>query len=204
MSCLHRLTLGGGDGVLHRGAVHLGDGVAVLHLHRDQLHLGRLDTVLSGHLATRVLHCCLHTGGHCSSRRSQHLGVSISLGEEWSRTRRSITENVHHILADRFILNLLSLHHLFLTDILSSGSALLGHQHIIGGHTVRSWSRGEWSKLRVSSGSSEAGGCQQTQRQKLKQEIFNPGLQKIIHCRPSILQYRAHLSHAPTFCKSIS
>ena len=37
---LHGLALGGGDGVLDRGAVHLGHGVAVLHLHRHQLDLG--------------------------------------------------------------------------------------------------------------------------------------------------------------------
>ena len=40
MGRLHSLALGGWDGVLHGGAVHLGDGVAVLHLHRDELDLG--------------------------------------------------------------------------------------------------------------------------------------------------------------------
>ena len=40
MGRLHSLALRGGDGVLHGGAVHLGDGVAVLHLHRDELDLG--------------------------------------------------------------------------------------------------------------------------------------------------------------------
>ena len=79
MGRLHSLALGGGDGVLHGGAVHLGDGVAVLHLHRDELDLGVIHlkrgkmmmmkqcwrcwrdistyTVLGGDLSAGVLHC---------------------------------------------------------------------------------------------------------------------------------------------------
>ena len=60
MGSLHCLALGGWDGVLYGGAVHLGDGVAVLHLHGDQLDLGVVDTVLGGDLAAGVL----HGGGH--------------------------------------------------------------------------------------------------------------------------------------------
>ena len=60
MGSLHCLALGGRDGVLYGGAVHLGDGVAVLHLHGDQLDLGVVDTVLGGDLAAGVL----HGGGH--------------------------------------------------------------------------------------------------------------------------------------------
>ena len=56
MGRLHSLALGGGDGVLHGGAVHLGDGVAVLHLHRDELDLGIINTVLGGDLPAGVLH----------------------------------------------------------------------------------------------------------------------------------------------------
>ena len=40
MGGLHSLALGDWDGVLHRGAVHLGHGVAVLHLDGDGLDLG--------------------------------------------------------------------------------------------------------------------------------------------------------------------
>ena len=48
MGGLHSLALGDWDGVLHRGAVHLGHGVAMLHLHRDELDLGiiNLKTIL--------------------------------------------------------------------------------------------------------------------------------------------------------------
>ena len=48
MGRLHSLALGGWDGVLHGGAVNLGDGMAVLHLHRDELDLGiiNLKTIL--------------------------------------------------------------------------------------------------------------------------------------------------------------
>ena len=60
MTGLHGLALGGGDRVLHGGAVHLGHGVAVLHLHRDQLDLGVVHAVLGSHLATRVAHRGLH------------------------------------------------------------------------------------------------------------------------------------------------
>ena len=60
MGGLHGLALGGGDGVLDGGAVHLGDGVAVLHLHRHQLDLGVIYAVLGRHLAARVLHHSLH------------------------------------------------------------------------------------------------------------------------------------------------
>ena len=60
MGGLHGLTLGGGDGVLHGGAVHLGDGVAVLHLHGDQLDLGVVDAVLGGDLPAGVLDGGLH------------------------------------------------------------------------------------------------------------------------------------------------
>ena len=48
MGRLHSLALGGWDGVLHGGAVNLGDGMAVLHLHRDELDLGiiNLETII--------------------------------------------------------------------------------------------------------------------------------------------------------------
>ena len=52
MGGLHWLTFGGGYGVLYRDTVHLGDGVAVLDLHGDELDLGVLNTVLGGDLAT--------------------------------------------------------------------------------------------------------------------------------------------------------
>ena len=60
MGRLHSLALGGGDGVLHGGAVHLGDGVAVLHLHGDELDLGVVDAVLGDDLTASVLDGGLH------------------------------------------------------------------------------------------------------------------------------------------------
>ena len=73
MGRLHSLALGGWDGVLHGGAVNLGDGMAVFHLHRDELDLGIINlkttvrthhshirsvtyTVLGGDLPAGVLH----------------------------------------------------------------------------------------------------------------------------------------------------
>ena len=57
---LNGLTLVGGDLVNDILAVDLGDGVAVLHLHGDGLHLGVVNTVLGGDLTAGVLHGGLH------------------------------------------------------------------------------------------------------------------------------------------------
>ena len=101
MGRLHSLALGGGDGVLHGGAVHLGDGVAVLHLHRDELDLGVIHlkrgkmmmmkqcwrcwrdistyTVLGGDLSAGVLHGGSDRVGHSVGGISQELSISIRL-----------------------------------------------------------------------------------------------------------------------------
>merc|ERR1719281_87261 len=71
MGGLHGLAGGLGDLVLNISAGHLGDGVAVLHLHGDQLHLGVVHAVLGGHLTAGVL----HSGGH-------RVGNSVGGGED--------------------------------------------------------------------------------------------------------------------------
>ena len=80
MGGLHSLALGDWDGVLHRGAVHLGHGVAMLHLHRDELDLGVVNTVLGGDLPAGVLHCGCHRVGHSVGWISQELSISLGLG----------------------------------------------------------------------------------------------------------------------------
>merc|ERR1719225_2459200 len=81
------LALGGGDLVGHIGAGHLGDGVAVLNLDGDGLHLGVVNAVLGGDLTAGVLDGGLqrvgnsvggHGGGSVGSvvvGSSQELGV---------------------------------------------------------------------------------------------------------------------------------
>ena len=61
---LHWLACGLGDLVLYWGAGDLGDGVAVLHLHRHQLDLGVVHAVLGGDLTTGVLDSCLDRVGY--------------------------------------------------------------------------------------------------------------------------------------------
>ena len=172
VSCFDWFTLGGWDWVLYWRTVHFGDGMAVLHLHRHQLHLGAFDAVLGGDFSARVLDSGLDTGGHCSGRGSQHLSLSLSLGKEGGGARgRGITQNVHDILADGLILYLLCLHHLSVADILRSWSASLCDKDIIASDTVWRWSRGvRCSKLRVGlcSRSSQTGASHQTQTQQLK------------------------------------
>ena len=53
---LHRLTGGLGDLVVNVGALDFGDNVTVLNLHWYKLHLRVVNTMLSGNLATCVLH----------------------------------------------------------------------------------------------------------------------------------------------------
>jgi len=61
---LHWLAGGLGDLVLDWGAGDLGDGVAVLHLDRDQLDLGVVNAVLSGDLTASMLHSSLDRVGY--------------------------------------------------------------------------------------------------------------------------------------------
>jgi len=158
MGGLHGLAGGLGDLVLNISAGHLGDGVAVLHLHGDQLHLGVVHAVLGGHLTAGVLHSGGHrvgnsvgnrgnssNGGNTSSigETSKVLGISLSLsftldngGGRGSDNSRAITDGVSDLLADLLVLNLLSVYSLLGADILGRGGADLGGEDLLLSHTV--------------------------------------------------------------------
>merc|ERR1712123_521861 len=159
MGGLHWLTGGLGDLVLNVRAGHLGDGVAVLNLDRDQLDLGVVDTVLSGDGSAGVLHCGGHrvgnsmgdrqSNGGMGDKRSSSMGegvgserktskvLSISISISFSFTfvdsmgKRTVTDVVNNLLADLLILNLLSLDGLFGADVLSGGCADLGDEDLL-------------------------------------------------------------------------
>merc|ERR1712123_426103 len=148
MGGLHWLTGGLGDLVLNVRAGHLGDGVAVLNLDRDQLDLGVVDTVLGGDSSAGVLHCGGRRVGNSVGGRQSNGGNSVgkwgsSVGETSkvlsisisfsftfvdSMGKRSVTDVVNILLADLLVLNLLSLDGLFGADVLSGGCADLGDE----------------------------------------------------------------------------
>merc|ERR1719242_752240 len=181
---LHCLALGGGDGVLYGGAVHLGDGVTVLHLHWDQLDLGVVDTVLGGDLAAGVLHGGLHRVsygvGGVTEELSVSLRVSLSLSLSLSKavsvvswSHRGVTDDVHHVNAERLVLDLLRLDGLCLADVLSPGYAGLSDQQLVARHTVGG-GHGEGCgepklgvRIRLRCGGSQGGGDKETQAQIL-------------------------------------
>merc|ERR1712123_352256 len=158
MGGLHWLTGGLGDLVLNVRAGHLGDGVAVLNLDRDQLDLGVVDTVLSGDGSAGVLHCGGHRVGNSVGGRqsnggnsmgkwgssvgesSKVLSISISFSFTFvdSMGKRSVTDVVNNLLADLLVLNLLSLDGLFGADVLSGGCADLGDEDLLLSHAVGS------------------------------------------------------------------
>ena len=126
-----------------------------------------------------MLHGGLHTAGHSGGWGAKELGVSLGRGlsfeSEWSWWWRGwgITENVHYILAQRLVLNLLSLHDNSVADVLSPGGAGLGHQDLVGGHAVGGGSGANGAKLGISLGlcswCSEAATDEQDQSDQLKQ-----------------------------------
>ena len=152
MGGLNGLALGGGDGVLHGGAVHLGDGVAVLHLHGDQLDLGVVDAVLGGDLPAGVLdgggHGVSHgvggdwgDGGVGVGTEELRVGLSISLplgdvadGGDGG----SVTDDVSDLNALLGVLDLLGHDDLGGADVLGSGSAGLGLEDLDDSLAVRS------------------------------------------------------------------
>jgi len=158
MSGLNSLTGGLGDLVLNISASNLGDGVAVLHLDGDQLHLGVVHTVLSGHLTASVLDSggdrvgnSMGNRGNSSNRGSSigetskelriSLGISLSLtldngGSGSNSNSRGITDGVNNLLADLLVLNLLSVDSLCGAHVLSSGGADLGDKDLLLSHTV--------------------------------------------------------------------
>merc|ERR1712106_206589 len=164
MSGLHWLTGGLGDLVLNVRAGHLGDGVAVLNLDRDQLDLGVVDTVLGGDGSAGVLHCGGHrvgnsvgdrqSNGGMGDKRSSSMGEGVGSERETSKVlsisisfsftfvdsmgKRSVTDVVNNLLADLLVLNLLSLDGLFGADVLSGGCADLGDEDLLLSHTVGS------------------------------------------------------------------
>merc|ERR1712123_231861 len=130
MGGLHWLTGGLGDLVLNVRAGHLGDGVAVLNLDRDQLDLGVVDTVLGGNGSAGVLHCGGHrvgnsvgdrqSNGGMGNKRSSSMGEGVGSERETSKVlsisisisftfvdsmgKRSVTDVVNNLLADLLVL----------------------------------------------------------------------------------------------------
>merc|ERR1719331_972494 len=143
------LALGGGDLVGHIGTGHLGDGVAVLNLDGDGLHLGVVNAVLGGDLTAGVLNCGLQrvsdsvgsNGGGgiggvvvgSSQELGVSLGVSLPLGDVVSG---SVTDHINDLLADLLVLDLLSLDSLGGADVLGGGGAGLGDQGLHHGLAV--------------------------------------------------------------------
>jgi len=154
---LNWLAGGLGDLVLYWGAGDLGDGVAVLHLHRHQLDLGVVHAVLGGDLTTGVLDSCLDRVGYsvgywCNSRvssvASEELRISFSISISLSlaivissmsyRSSRSVTQGVNNLLAHLLILNLLSIDNLGVAHILSGRNTGLCDEDLNPGDTVSS------------------------------------------------------------------
>merc|ERR1719331_1400581 len=143
------LALGGGDLVGHIGTGHLGDGVAVLNLDGDGLHLGVVNAVLGGDLTAGVLDGGLQRvsdsvgsnwGGGISGvvvgsseELGVSLGISLPLGDVVSG---SVTDHINDLLADLLVLDLLSLDSLGGADVLGGGGAGLGDQGLHHGLAV--------------------------------------------------------------------
>jgi len=156
---LNRFTGGLGDQVLVVGASYLGDGVAVLHLHGDNLDLGVVNTVLGGDLAAGVLHGGDGRVGHGVSNRGYYgamegsrsssmvggyatveessIGVSFSLCLRASLSPvkrvgdRGVTDGVDNILAHLLVLDLLGVNGLGGALLLGAGHTSLSCQHLV-------------------------------------------------------------------------
>jgi len=177
---LNWLAGGLGDLVLDWRAGDLCDGVAVLHLDRDQLDLGVVNAVLGGDLTASMLHSCLDRVGYSVSNwgnswdrvnnrcwdmvgnnRSCYVMYNVNRSRERSMSNistivgicfsiclslpfvksvvslRSITDSVHHLLAQLLVLDLLGVHSLLAANILSCGGAGLCCQDHICYFAVR-------------------------------------------------------------------
>ena len=154
------LALGGGDLVVDGGTGHLGDGVAVLDLDWDQLDLGVVNTVLSGHLTASVLDGGLGRVGNgvggnsdwssnwgggkrssvvSSGKEILRIGLSISLGVslgdvgDWgdsSVDSGGVTDVVGEELADLLVFDLLGLDSLGGAHVLGVGDTGLGGEDL--------------------------------------------------------------------------
>ena len=136
-------------------------------------------TVLGGDLPAGVLHGGRDGVGHGVGGISQELSISIGLGLRLSLSVGSVgsggvTDHVHHVLAERLVLDLLSLHHLGLADVLGPGRAGLGDEDLVAGDTVggRHSQRPGEPKLRVGlglcCGGGQAGGDDETESEVLQ------------------------------------
>ena len=104
-----------------------------------------------------MLSCCII--GHCIG----HYNLLLT-----------VTDHIHHVLAEWLVLDLLSLDHLGLADVLGPGRAGLGDEDLVARDTVgsrHSQGAGE-PKLRVglglSCGGSQAGGDDETEGEVLQ------------------------------------
>jgi len=182
---LHWLAGGLRDLVLDWGAGDLGDGVAVLHLDRDQLDLGVVNAVLGGDLTASVLHSSLDRVGYSvgnwsnswvSSVSSEKLrisfgiGISITLaiviGSMSNRSCRCVTKGINNLLADLLVFNLFSVDNLGVAHVLGGRYAGLCDEDLHSGDTVSSryysssMVRSSSQELRVSLGICfSSGGC---------------------------------------------
>jgi len=181
---LNWLAGGLGDLVLDWRAGDLGDGVAVLHLDRDQLDLGVVNAVLGGDLTASMLHSCLDGVGYSvgnwgdswvSSVSSEKLRISFSIGISLTfaivigsmsdRSCRSVTKGINNLLADLLVLNLFSIDNLGVAHVLGSRYASLCYEDLNTGDTVssRHYSssvvRSSSQELRVSLGICLGSGC---------------------------------------------
>jgi len=155
---LNRLAGGLGESVLNVTAGNLGDGVAVLNLNGDNLHLGVVDAVLGGDLTAGVLDGgdgrvgnsvgnwgnMGNRGGGIAGISVESIGISISIsldnvGDDGSMDGGGVTDGVNNVLADLLVLNLLGVHEFLGADVLSGGNAGLGHQDLVLYLAVGSW-----------------------------------------------------------------
>jgi len=92
---LHRFTGGLGDLVINIRALDFGDNMTVLNLNWNKLHLGVVNTMLSGNLATSVLHFGCH-------RMSNSMG-NWERGNRGSnhRSSRSMSNNRSRYMSNR-------------------------------------------------------------------------------------------------------
>merc|ERR1711970_1207264 len=147
--------------VLYWGAGDLGDGVTVLHFHRDQLHLGVVNAVLSGDLTASMLHSCLNRVSYSVGYRGCNVMNKVNRSREWSMSNistvvgicfsiclclpfvksvvslRSITDSVHYLLAQLLVLDLLRVHGLLVANILSCGGAGLCYENHVCYFAIR-------------------------------------------------------------------
>jgi len=139
---LHWFTDGLGDLVVDILTGDLGHGVAGLNINRNSLHLGVVNAVLGGNLATSMLDSGLNSvgnsvgyWGNMVSISSIELGISFSISltlckgmvtNNWS----TVADLRDNILADLLVLDLLGLDCRCCAHIFCSWSTFLCHKNI--------------------------------------------------------------------------